>query len=1109
MGAVGATMGQQVSAGLDKVSGHSLTALDNVRLLRDDLGIRIPRGMESAIARSQVLSSAIGGLGTGLVALGAAEIFVRLGMGAYELYEKFISLKAAAKEYEDQLGKLKEADFTNTRSIEDTAIRWNEAAQAAERYHAEAEKAGSVSAIVSNTQPRTALAGLLGPLGMGVSEVQNLMAAHDNEQLSGQSKTERDSLARTRLQQEHELTDQQIQTAHAGDASLQPQQKISAELAKQLALHKEDQSYLQKQNNLGSNRDAGSNSGEAKRTLEDQAARAEAAAQSIELQRQISEKTISLQDAARNAGLQGNALYAAQEQEAIAAVQRSATGSAAQVAAIREKFHNEEIVRLRAETDEVNKRARAEQEAGLGTLAKIQAQGQDRLSDIDQKQARGGYSDQDAKGVSADANKDRVTAQATTLRELTDAQKQYDEQVSALDQQATDRQVTGYLKIEAEAQKSLNKINDDWQKMYGGLNTQSDLYLQGVAKRADQEDAISAASQRQVSELHAKTMAEIQATEVQSDRINQTEDKAATGAIVDEYNKRLAAANAYRAQQLAGDKVGATERQMIEDEYTARMKADMDLASAQLEKQAQQTRDTLAGSLSSLFDDPKGFLEKRAKDLIYKSLANGILSATNNLQSSFGQGLSELLGIGPNLKAPTPKLPGAGDAAGLAGAGSPLNAAGSTLTQAGTTLTTSGTSLGTAGTNLSSSGTVLNGAGTALNSAAAALQSAAAALSAAQGGSGGGGLFGGGGVDDGGDGGGGDGSGGAGAEDSGFAGASSGAQALSGSSAASAIGAGAHSLGGLAALNLTSTSEGLAGSTSKALGSSTVGGKYAGAAGAAIAGGVGIYQAYQNSDALGGALAGGEAGAQIGGLFGPAGALIGAGIGAVAGVGAGLFGDNGKAKAEAYDSGTVAPALAAELANFNAGQTGYTQASRDLTNILNQAQSATAAMGSGARHYFTGSITPEVAAVQAKIDAEEKAGRSKITMSAAQFHSGGLITNFGDFGTSGTEGFIHAMMGERVMNAQASGTHGPLLDAMNAGYNPTSVLSGQTRAAVASIAGGSTTRMGTGGGGNSTPFTITALDSQSVQRWLRMGGGKQIQQHLNAAPGLYGGKSDE
>ena len=237
--------------------------------------------------------------------------------------------------------------------------------------------------------------------------------------------------------------------------------------------------------------------------------------------------------------------------------------------------------------------------------------------------------------------------------------------------------------------------------------------------------------------------------------------------------------------------------------------------------------------------------------------------------------------------------------------------------------------------------------------------------------------------------------------------------------------------------------------------------------------------------------------------------MIGAGIGAVAGLVAGLFGDHGKAKAKAYDTGTVAPALASELQGFDSGQTGYTQASRDLTNLLNQAQQATSSMGSGARSYFTNTITPEIAAVQSKIDAEEKAGRSKISFSAAQFHTGGPITGFGDLSTSGTEGFIHALMGERVMNPQASSTHGPLLDAMNAGYSPVSVLSGQMKAAASSIAGGSTTRMGAGGGGSSVALSLSALDGPSTARWLRMGGGKQIQQHLDGAPGNYGGKSDE
>src|ERR1700732_2316757 len=83
IGPAGEAAGAKAAAGLDHVGGHALTSLDNVRLLRDDLGIRIPRSMEKAIASSQMLSGAIAGIGSGLLAIGAVEIFAHMAASAY------------------------------------------------------------------------------------------------------------------------------------------------------------------------------------------------------------------------------------------------------------------------------------------------------------------------------------------------------------------------------------------------------------------------------------------------------------------------------------------------------------------------------------------------------------------------------------------------------------------------------------------------------------------------------------------------------------------------------------------------------------------------------------------------------------------------------------------------------------------------------------------------------------------------------------------------------------------------------------------------------------------------------------------------------------------
>ena len=58
---------------------------------------------------------------------------------------------------------------------------------------------------------------------------------------------------------------------------------------------------------------------------------------------------------------------------------------------------------------------------------------------------------------------------------------------------------------------------------------------------------------------------------------------------------------------------------------------------------------------------------------------------------------------------------------------------------------------------------------------------------------------------------------------------------------------------------------------------------------------------------------------------------------------------------------------------------------------------------------------PEIQAAQLQIQQEERGGRSLTAMSAAQYHTGGYINDFGDLATGPDEGFIHAQRGELML----------------------------------------------------------------------------------------------
>ena len=306
--------------------------------------------------------------------------------------------------------------------------------------------------------------------------------------------------------------------------------------------------------------------------------------------------------------------------------------------------------------------------------------------------------------------------------------------------------------------------------------------------------------------------------------------------------------------------------------------------------------------------------------------------------------------------------------------------------------------------------------------------------------------------------------------------------------------------GGAAGDYSTSIGGELGGMSSGALADQTAGlapsmgsmGKYASAAGGAITAGVGIYSAYENSNPLSGAIAGAMGGAEIGSLFGPAGMAIGAVVGGIAGALAGVFGDQGKGKARDYDTNTVQPAIAKDLQDYEAGRTGYGAASKAISDLLMSAQSQTAQWGSGARSWFSDHIQPEVAIVTTALQKQERGGRSAVTMSAAQYHTGGWVGDFGDFGTGDNEGFAKLLRDEFVVQPMAARAHSPLLSAINAG-NVSYASTVQPRMPASA------------GSGATVNLTIKAIDSQSVAQWAKAGGGRDLVAAINQAQRQYSG----
>ncbi|MGB8887112.1 MAG: hypothetical protein WCC87_10345 [Candidatus Korobacteraceae bacterium] len=1113
-----------------------------------ELGLNLGYSLKHAVADNEVLMGALRSLGGLFIAIGAIDIGVQLAKGMGELYEHWLNVNQAADLYFESVKKTQEEDVVNVRSLEDAQTRLRD-------LNTEMVSLGSLSKDLMQsglsqllTSPSTALASILSGHAIAGQSVK-----------AGQ---QGDEVTQKQVEMEHQLRDAKIEAAHAGDSALMGESKITAELQKQLALHAEQQRFTHQEDQMHGNR-AAPDSGRQLQTQQDAAARAAAHAQEITAARQENEQIIQMQNQAVDAGIKGEALYEEQRQQAIDAVKRkfeegeiSKRAMMAETEAIDMKFHNEKMVRLQQEQYETLKIQQEASQAGLTGIAKIQADSQNKVADLTQNPANA--------GLSNDALQQRRAAyeQEADQQILVERQK-FQQEMNQIGLRSDQQQAAGYAKIEAEAQASLQRIAQAFKETYGQINILDPANIATFVAGLQQEQAaitnVLQNAQRQRVELTQKNDEQIAQIETQAARLSLPPWEAAQQQIIEEYDQRVQKARDELNQQLQYEKLTADDLQSIWSQYYRTIAADAQLANAQMQKQAEQTRDQVAGQLQQMFDNPAKYLENRAKQLMFDILANWM---TQLLQ--FNNGASDILkvlfGMGGQMGTSSNPLDAmkqmftGGHAGGAAGAANPLSQVGSAFNTAGSTLTTAGSTLTTAGSTLSSSGTMLTSSATQLETAASALTMAANSFASAGATGGGGagaigqltnGLFGG-------------------VGSTGAAGTSDlGAQIAQLPNSANDL-SGAEALGDQAtgAVAMGSTSTALAGSTSATSNilqsqASAMSGAFSSTAGAAAgagaagtlgegmqptdlppvsssgvlgtvpddATGTGATATQDGSSSLGTALGvagigistgmalasewssgntgaavltGAMGGAGIGMMVGgPLGAAIGAGVGALVGFVGSLFSDHGLGKAKQYNDATVLPALQKEEWSFGAGQTGYDQASQDLNNLQIQAQSQCKSFGSAAVTYYNSTIVPEIQAMQAQIDRENKAGRSNVKMSAAQFDSGGVVTSFGDLATGPFSGLVHLRLGERVMNPMASMLHGSTLDAMNAGSSALEMM----RRSSPLTGGGSSS----GGGGGA--IHIHALDSKSVDYWLRNGGAQKIQAAQNANVGRYAGKA--
>jgi hypothetical protein len=1090
---------------MNQMGGHVATGLDSVRLLSQEFGLRMPRAIEAMLSRMPSVTTALNGLLGGMAAIAGVEIFARAITGAVTLYDKFINLNSALDEYNKNVEKARQADLADSHSLGTTRLRLQQQTHASFANQADAQKTHQQGLFdLGNSLGR---GGLLDPTFY--KSLREIYEARQTAAKAGPQLEARDALQRKQIQDIHEAALAQIELNHAQDASLVGVQKINAELAKKQAIDKETRSF-QNRIDLSLGNPISPTSGLDEQTTKDRIAAGEAAAQRTVLGREEELATMKAVDAAAQASMQGTDLFYRKWQDDIRETTLEMKNQGKGLDEIRAKLAEIDAKHLSEGSDQAVKNAaegaaavRRARVDGLTGAARIFGEQDSQINENNTKYA--GSPDQ-----LHEANEAAAKLANDKLLEL---QRQFTERMSGIGETWIDSSISGYKRIEAEAAKASDQIEEEFTRTWGGKGVDQNSPAFVAAEQAKQ-DALSKVQQGAAAKK-ATLDAQNRAEDLEYDRqAAQAEARvrgeSLTGWIASYRNAtaEIQDAEGQRLARLANDaqKEGLTQQEVAQRRIDIEREANAQIAQQQAEMQHQ-----VSNLLERAFQDPIGTIKSAMEKLMFDILAQWLMQL-HAFQAIFGTSLSSMQPGGAS--GPSGATGGILGAITRAVGPRPTFGGNPSLPQSGPvangeTIPDSGgmvmTPSGPVPQLSSSPGVITNFAGAAQDATSAAsspalrsvlsnvhtnsTQTSIPAIRAQA------------------------------RQQSDNAAVSSPAQPAS----ADITTGGTPSIAGDGTMapaypaGLPNIQNGLPGAPmpqsmpQSGTGYTAAANTAMGVAGAGMAG----YQGYQDtssafkSGTIGGtfkgALGDAAAGATIG-MFvgGPVGAAIGAGIGAAVGLAAGtigmIMGEGGKLAARDYYKKTIFP----EIENLRTANN-----IADPVNAISQVnQMAFDGMMYMTQHWGQGSaswvddnyLRKEQMLAIGQLEARARGGAYAVAASANQFHTGGMVTGFGDLATSGTEGFIHALQYETVMNPAASWSHGSVLDAMNRGASPTDVarmyLGAGSSGASASAAPS---------GGDSHNWTVHAIDAKSFRDLLRGGGAAIVKSEVNRFTSVYAG----
>jgi hypothetical protein len=992
-GEAGTKAGQKISQGMDGAKGHITTSLDSVRLLSQEFGLRLPRALESMAARIPGVTSALSGLLGVMAGIAIAQVFVQVAQNAYKLYEQYISLNAAADKYYETLKKTREESFGNPRDIETASLRFTQSTHDAQLKAQQARELRNKSIYELNP----------------ISAVGDFLKSRDIANQGVAAMGQRDQTAASGLSLQHERTLAQIELNHALDSTLTGMKKINAEAEKRKQIEAENNSF-----SIASQRFTGNpvspEAGQALQRIKDQTADQEAAAQKIALNREMSMAIMKADDARIQAGMSGEDLYFRKRQDDIKELTAEMinAGKAAEIpASIREintKFledSSERFVKLANETSLTMQRSGA---AGLKGQARLDAEHDIQINQINSNPSLAANPDQ--------ASSERGAANSEYQQKSLESQQQFNDRLAQMDASRSDRYASANQRIQSTADHTIAEITKAWTEMYGQLNALDQRRVQSQQALNAEIVKIQQDAARQKQEAGQRVEDETEKMEEEGARAGHSRDQERTQEILDEYNDRYRQLEELRVQD--SDNADKYRRQEIAAEQ---------IKNGKLLDQQRELRDKLAGQLKGFFSNPLQELQRQGEEAASKIAASFILKMNPGTTLGGGYGDPGLGGHHGSLL---------GHITGTGATHSAANHSQTTLTASTATIYLQSATFAGVSAPGSKSGGFAGGSFSGASTSSLPALPGMAQSTAALGGELGVGVK---------------------SPATSMVGVGTSASGGSGSSTYSSVSSTLSSLPKMTdsvsqlqqevapGMKMPLVTEAKNSKLGKALGSS----KAAGLA----SGGLGLAGAVEGNGGFGGALQGAFSGAKVGSeLGGP----IGAAIGAIGGAVLGVLGFGGKSKAEDYNNKQVKPRIADELQAYEAGSMDYQTVYNDFDSLSREAKIATRQWGSGGESVYNNEIKSEISTAQTRLTREQKAGRSEYGMTAAQFHEGGFINNFGSMGTNNGQGWIHAEQGEFVLQQHAAMTHSTAAQLINSGASHSQMASyyGANKAPVAS-----------------------------------------------------------